>query len=91
MPLERVEIAKVARPLLRVAVPSVTAPSVKVTEPVGVPEPGDFALTVAVNVTCCPLVDGFLDEVRAVVVDDWLTVWVNPGDALLPTKLVFPA
>ena len=46
--------------------PSVLAPSMKVTVPVGVP--GVPEMTVAVNVTDCPVLEGFVDEVKAVVV-----------------------
>lgn len=49
-------------------VPIVTVPLRKVTVPVGVPAPGAVTVTVAVNVTLCPTVDGFCDEVRLVVV-----------------------
>ena len=46
----RVEVEKVATPApLKVPVPKVVTPSLKVTEPVGVPLPPP--LTVAVNVT----------------------------------------
>jgi hypothetical protein len=41
-------------------------PSLKVTVPVGVPEP--CGVTVAVKVTGCPKTDGLTDEVTAVVV-----------------------
>ena len=43
-----------AVPLLNVTVPSVVEPFMNVTEPAGVPLPGAFALTVAVNVTDWP-------------------------------------
>ena len=38
----------------KLALPSVVVPSMKVTVPVGVPESGALAVTVAVNVTDCP-------------------------------------
>jgi hypothetical protein len=44
----------------------VVVPSLKVTEPVGVPPAADA--TVAVNVTACPKVEGFTEDVRDVVV-----------------------
>ena len=49
----RVLVVKVATPELRVTAPSVKGVplSSKVTVPVGVPEPGETAATVAVNVT----------------------------------------
>ena len=49
---------------LSATVASVVAPSLKVTVPVGVP---DAAVTVAVNVTLSPKVEGFLLDVSAVV------------------------
>jgi hypothetical protein len=51
LPTDRAEVANVALPELKVAVPRVEAPSRKVTVPVGVPVAGGTALTVAVNVT----------------------------------------
>ena len=47
----RALVEKVAWPPLSVPVPSVAAPSLNVTVPVGVPVPGEFTVTVAVNVT----------------------------------------
>jgi hypothetical protein len=47
----------VALPLAKVAVASVLPASWKVTVPVGVPEPGAPALTVAVKVIDCPAVE----------------------------------
>ena len=67
----------VALPLLRVAVPSLAEPSMKVTDPVGVPLPGVAALTVAVKVTGCPKKDGSTEETMTVDVLSWLTVWVS--------------
>ena len=56
-----------APPLLfRVPVPIVVAPSVNVAMPVGVPVPGETAVTVAVNVTAWPKTDG-VPEVVSVV------------------------
>ena len=43
---------------------------VNMTVPVGVPV---VAVTVAVNVTFCPTVDGFCDDVTAVVVEVFTT------------------
>ena len=48
-----------------------------VTVPVGVPAPGAAAVTVAVNVTDCPNIDGFVEDVSAVVVAAWLH---RPGE-----------
>ncbi len=45
--------------------------------PVGVPAPGATAATVAVNVTCSPMTDGFGEAVTIVVVLALLTVSWN--------------
>ena len=57
-----------------VPVPSVVAPSRKVTVPDGLPAPGATTATVAVKVTLCPKVDGLSDEATVVVVLALLTV-----------------
>jgi hypothetical protein len=61
----------------------------KATEPPGVPPPGATGLTVAVSVTDWPKVDGFTDDVTAVVVLAWFTVCVRAAD-VLPLKFVSP-
>ena len=76
-PTDSVEVVKVAFPLLIVPVPSVLVPSLKVTVPVA-PD----GVTVAVNVTEVPKVDGFADELKPRVVLVLLTVWVSVGDVL---------
>jgi hypothetical protein len=53
-PIASLAVLNEAEPPLRVAVPSVVVPFINVTEPAGVPFPGKFALTVAVNVTAWP-------------------------------------
>jgi len=63
-------------------------PLKNVTEPVGVPLPGAFAVTVAVNVTDWPKTDGLAEETTEVVVLSWLTVWVSVPALVL--KLVSP-
>src|SRR5262245_50949740 len=65
-----------------VAVPRVTAPSLKVTMPVGTPAPGATAATVAVNVTAWPTTAGFSDDARATDVDAGLTVTVTTAEVL---------
>ena len=65
VPAARLEVEKVAVPPLRVPVPSVAVPSRKVTVPVGVPAPGVFTLTVAVNVTLWPKAEGLVSEDNA--------------------------
>ena len=66
-------VVKLALPPLRVAVPRLVVPSMKVTEPVGVPLPGALALTVAVKVTDRPKSDGLAEETTVVFVVSWLT------------------
>ena len=63
-------------------------PSLKITLPVGVPEPGDTAPTVAENVTVCPKLDGLSEELTDVEVLAWFTVCETPVDVLL-AKLKF--
>jgi hypothetical protein len=60
-----------------------------VTVPVGVPEPGAVALTVAVKVTAWPNVLGLAEDVTAVLVAAWFTVCVMAGEVLV-AKLVSP-
>jgi len=76
-PPERVAVLYVALPLLSVPVPSVVLPSLNVTVPVAVD-----GVTVAVNVTDAPNVEGFADEDTAVVVDALLTVCVRAEEVL---------
>jgi hypothetical protein len=89
VPADRIEIVKVAMPELRFAVPRVEVPSKKVTVPVGIPEPGATALTVAVNVTPSPKTDGFSDDVTVVELLALLTVWLKADD-VLPLKVESP-
>ena len=51
-----------------VALPSNVAPLKKLTLPLGVPAPGETAVTVTVRVLACPKTDGSGAEVRAAVV-----------------------
>ena len=47
-------------------------------------------VTVAVNVTVCPKIDGFSDELKVTLVLIWFTVWPTGADvlaALLPSPL----
>ena len=75
---ESVEVLNVATPEpFSVPVPSVVAPSLKVTVPVGVPvEEGELSVTVAVNVTEAPEQDGLAEEATAVDVLALFTVSV---------------
>jgi len=64
----------VATPALSVPVPMEVPLSRKVTVPVGVPDPGAEAETVAVKVTDWPKTEGLAEEVTVVVVFDLFTV-----------------
>ena len=82
---ERLDVVNDAEPPLIGTVPSVAAPSLKVTLPVGVPEP-DAGLTVAVNLTDWPKADGFSEDTTAVLVPAGLpalTVCANTGEVLV--------
>jgi hypothetical protein len=76
-PADKADVLKVARPLLSVPVPSVVLPSLNVTVPVAAE-----GVTVAVNVTEVPAVDGFADDASATD-DACLTVWVSVDEVLL--------
>ena len=79
--------ASEAFPLPKDLVPRLVAPSMKVIFPVGVPEIA--GVTVAVNVTEAPKVDGFSEDETAVVLSARFTVWLNAAD-VLPMKFEFP-
>lgn len=61
----------------------------KVTVPNGVPLPGDVTVTVAVNVTDCPLTEGLAEDERLVLVSALLTVCDN-AELVLVLKLLSP-
>ena len=89
LPTLRAEVVKVATPLaFTVPVPRVAVPSMKLTVPVGTPEPGATGATVAVKVTDCPKAVAFEDELSVVVVLAWLTVCVK-GLLLLSLAVKF--
>ena len=67
LPPARVLVLQVPCPLTRVTVARVVLPSRNVTVPVGVPDPGLDALTVAMNVTAAPGVAGFAEDVTVVL------------------------
>ena len=72
-------VLRVALPAeFRLLEPRIFVPSENVTVPVGVPA---TAVTVAVNVTDCPRVEGLREDVRLVLVVA-LTVWVRDDDVL---------
>ena len=77
------EVLKVAFPATSAVVPNVVDPSFNVTVPVGVPPPGATAVTVTLNVTVCPNVDGFGEEVIVVAVAALLTVCVRTAETLV--------
>src|SRR5205823_4446403 len=87
------DVVQVARPLLLrerlLQLVMAVAPSLKVTVPVGVPAPGLFAVTVAVNVTACPDSDGLAEELTTVVVPAFFTVSVSVLE-VLPLKVASP-
>jgi hypothetical protein len=85
VPTVSVAVVSEALPLLRATVPRELAPSKNSTVPVG-PKDG---LTVAVNVTVCPVDEGFSDDVNAVVVLALFTVCVIAED-VLTAKLASP-
>ena len=81
LPADRLDVLKVATPLLLSGlVPSGVVPSRNVTAPVGLPL---AEVTVAVNVTDWPNVDGLADDVRLVLVLASLTTWETVDDVLL--------
>src|SRR5438093_8846180 len=91
-PTRSADVAQLAWPLLRVTLLQLVMavpPSLKVTFPVGVPEPGLFAVTVAVKVTDCPNTDGLAEELTNVVVPAFCTVWVSVLE-VLPLKVASP-
>jgi hypothetical protein len=85
------EVANVATPeAFSVPVPSAAEPSLKVTVPVGVPALTAAFDTVAMNVTCCPVVAVLGAAATAVVVDIPTTISVTITVEVLPKKLVSP-
>ena len=85
VPTGNVVNARVALPVASVPVPKVVVPYLKVTVPVGVAPV--VAVTVAVKVTDSPEVDGFVDEVRVVVVGETFTTWVRVVEVLVASVL----
>ncbi len=67
-------VARLAWPPLSVTMASAPLPSLKVTVPVGVEPPAGLSLTVALNVTDCPVSTGLGEAVSLVVV-----VVIEPG------------
>ena len=80
-------VVNFATPPVNVPVPSVVDPSLKVTIPEGDGSPKLEStvaeVTVAVNVTACPNVDGFWEDVSVVVVRTLVDTCCNVADVLL--------
>jgi hypothetical protein len=83
------EVVKLALPPESVAVARVTAPSTKLTVPVGVPEPGATAVTVATKVTDWPNTVGFKADETVAEPLALLTVCVIAAEVPL-VKLLSP-
>src|SRR5438093_7765852 len=60
------------------------------TDPLGVPEPGAIAPTVAVNVTDWPNTDGLTEEVTEALLPALFTTWAEAMVPVLPLKLASP-
>ena len=75
-------MVNVAFPLLSAMVCKTVASSFSVTEPVGVPLPGETTATVAVNVTDWPNTDGLCEELTEVEPAALLTVCDSTGEVL---------
>jgi hypothetical protein len=80
-PLASDVVDRLAEPFVSCTVPKILVPDLKVTDPVGTPDVLD--VTVAVNVTDWPTVDGFSEEVKAVFVAAFPTTWEIAGDVLV--------
>jgi hypothetical protein len=91
LPGVKVEVLDCAVPPTNVTGAPALLPSItNWTVPVGVPDPGAAAVTVAVKVTVCPFADGFCDDVTPVAVFALFTVWPPETDPLLLLKLLSP-
>src|SRR5580700_8698444 len=91
VPTASADVLNVATPEpFSVAVPSTLVPSSNVTVPVGVPEPGAFAVTVVVKVIDWPKSDGFTEDETDVLLASSVTVWLTADDVLLVKSLSPP-
>src|SRR5258708_914543 len=79
VPTDKAALVYAAWPALRLLVASETAPFLKVTVPVGDPDPGATTATDAVKITCWPEQEGLSEEINAVEVLALLTVCVIAG------------
>ena len=73
LPAGRVAVENVAVPETSVPEPASMPPMENATVPVGMPAPGDVALTTAVNVTVEPTSEGVFDEMTLVAVAAFFT------------------
>jgi hypothetical protein len=88
LPRLRDDVLKVAMPLLSGAVARTAPSALKVTVPVGEPEPGEIGVTFAMKVTVWPNTEVVGDALTVVVVPSLVTVSVVlPA---LEVKLVSP-
>src|SRR5215475_6098491 len=86
LPAGNCDVVSVAIPFLSVAVPSTVVPLLKATVPIGAgPE---AAVTFAVKVTARPTADGFMFDVKVVVVGTFKTVWDTTAE--LPAVVALP-
>ena len=69
-PTARIEVVNFAWPALSCAVPRTVFPTAKVTSPVGL---AVGEVMVAVNLTACPDLDGFGEDVRVAELVAWFT------------------
>ena len=79
-PAASVVVDTLAVPPDTLADPKFLVPALKITDPVGAPVVLD--VTVAVNVTDCPLVDGFCDDATVVIVAALFTTSDSAADVL---------
>ena len=91
LPASSDETAILACPApFNVPVPNIVGPISKLTVPVGIPDPGATATTVAMRVTDCPNVDGLGIEAAVASVSALLTACDAPAEVLV-LKLLSPA
>jgi hypothetical protein len=69
LPIVSADVVKLATPEpSSIPAPSGVEPSMNITVPVGIPEPGALEVTVAVNVTDCPNTEGLAEEATSELV-----------------------
>src|SRR5713101_8290866 len=84
LPTVRLDVVNVAWPDASVApVANMLIPSWNVMVPVGVPDPGEAADTVAVKVTVWPKTEGFAAELTATTLASWATSCGDPESSPL--------